>query len=219
MKTADRITLDLISELNGKGNTIVLPNYYINQWECDVFAITKSGYKIEYEIKISKEDLLKDFGKRDYNYNWHNRSREYFYKHELIKEGKRVNRFFYVITPNLIEFIDQIPKHLGVIVAEPLLKLSTNITVERIKERFKDTTLRFYNFILKRPAKILNKEKDKVDYKQIAEKVSFRENSLFYENRRIRHQEKIYEKKYKDLLKKHTELKRKHNEPAEIVWE
>jgi hypothetical protein len=40
-----------------------LNNTYVFNWESDFFAQSKSGYFIECEIKISKADFKKDFGK------------------------------------------------------------------------------------------------------------------------------------------------------------
>jgi hypothetical protein len=41
-----------------------LAKYYINNWECDLYSISKSGFTAEYEIKVDKKDFLKDFGKK-----------------------------------------------------------------------------------------------------------------------------------------------------------
>lgn len=49
-------------------------------WESDVFAITKSGYSIEIEVKISISDFRADFKKQD--------------KHYLLKHHKRENNVF-----------------------------------------------------------------------------------------------------------------------------
>jgi len=40
-----------------------LENTYVFAWESDFFSITKTGTVYEYEIKISKADFKKDFGK------------------------------------------------------------------------------------------------------------------------------------------------------------
>ena len=53
-----------------------LHNCFIFAWESDFFFITKSGYAVEIEIKISKADFKKDSEKVD--------------KHMILKEGKRV---------------------------------------------------------------------------------------------------------------------------------
>lgn len=40
-----------------------LQNTYVFNWECDFFGMSKSGYFIEVEIKISRGDFFKDFEK------------------------------------------------------------------------------------------------------------------------------------------------------------
>ena len=39
------------------------PNIYAFDWECDMLAITRSGYAIEYEIKDTYSDFKADFTK------------------------------------------------------------------------------------------------------------------------------------------------------------
>lgn len=40
---------------------IMMPNYTPSRWfECDVFAVTRSGYFHEYEIKLTKADFERD---------------------------------------------------------------------------------------------------------------------------------------------------------------
>ena len=44
----------------------VIPNYTPRRWwECDVWEITKAGYFREYEIKVSRADLLGDLKRPD----------------------------------------------------------------------------------------------------------------------------------------------------------
>jgi hypothetical protein len=38
-------------------------SYIFNDWECDFFSVTASGYYYEVEIKLSRSDFLKDFDK------------------------------------------------------------------------------------------------------------------------------------------------------------
>lgn len=49
-------------------------------WESDVFGLTKSGYSVEIEVKVSKADFRADFKKQD--------------KHYLLKHHKRENNVF-----------------------------------------------------------------------------------------------------------------------------
>lgn len=43
----------------------ILFNTFMYAWESDFFAISKSGYSVEIEVKISKADFRKDFNKTD----------------------------------------------------------------------------------------------------------------------------------------------------------
>jgi hypothetical protein len=89
-------------------NNIVLPNFYYNKFEMDLFRLLPSGYIYEYEIKISKSDFKQDFMKSNYHSGYYNK------KHDLIKSGKLANKFFFVCPENLIE-IDEIPDYAGLI--------------------------------------------------------------------------------------------------------
>lgn len=40
-----------------------LQNSYVYDWESDFFAISKSGYTLEVEVKVSRSDYFKDFEK------------------------------------------------------------------------------------------------------------------------------------------------------------
>ncbi|MEG1142057.1 MAG: hypothetical protein RSE41_06390 [Clostridia bacterium] len=108
----NKISVELLKE-QSKYNEITIPNFYYNKgkknykeyYECDLFKISKSGYTIEFEIKISLEDYKHDFTK----------SKKGVTKHELIATGKRTNKFFYVIPENIIP-LDLIPNYCGVIV-------------------------------------------------------------------------------------------------------
>lgn len=99
----NEITRKLCRELRNRGHLFVLPNFYIGDWECDIFSITARGYTNEYEIKISKADFEND----RYKIN---------YKNELklvnIITGKRVSKFWYVFPEGLK--LD-IPPYAGVI--------------------------------------------------------------------------------------------------------
>jgi len=84
--------------------------------ECDVLAISKSGYLIEYEIKRSRSDFRADFKKE--------------HKHRFLSERKAVrhgrgrnkgkmwfkipNRFYYVCETDLIKK-SEVPEYAGLI--------------------------------------------------------------------------------------------------------
>lgn len=114
MVKAELIILSLVKELRGRNREYVIPNLYLGNWECDVYSET-AKYSEEYEVKISRADYWNDFSK---SYKFY--SGGTINKHELIKEGKRVNRFWFV-TPmeltkmeNLILLTD-IPSYAGLI--------------------------------------------------------------------------------------------------------
>lgn len=106
MKLTNKIQKKLISFVQSNPYDIVIPNFYIDSTECDLFKLTKSGMCVEYEIKISKSDFKADFEKR--NLIGTN-------KHNIIEKGLRVNRFFFVIPEKLLEY-ENIPKYCGIIV-------------------------------------------------------------------------------------------------------
>lgn len=61
-------TLDMeivLMEYFGVNRNIIVPNvsWGLNLHECDLLIFSKSGYATEVEIKISKQDLLKDKNK------------------------------------------------------------------------------------------------------------------------------------------------------------
>ncbi len=45
------------------GDTYVVPNVYFFNWESDVLVYRKSGYTLEFEIKVSRSDFKADFKK------------------------------------------------------------------------------------------------------------------------------------------------------------
>lgn len=108
--TADKICIELLKWAQSSTTEIVVPNFYIGRFECDVLKISKAGHIYEYEIKISKADFKKDFDKAAY-YLGGNKT-----KHEIIKDGKRVNRFYYVVPEGLIK-PDDVPAGFGLIYA------------------------------------------------------------------------------------------------------
>jgi len=91
-----------ISKYLGIRKHVIVPNI---SWglpgmhECDIFAVKKTGYCIEIEIKRSKSDLLADFKKN------HDHS------------DKRIKEFYYALPENLLKTCEElIPKHAGIIV-------------------------------------------------------------------------------------------------------
>jgi hypothetical protein len=86
-----------------RANT-VLNNVYIDDWECDIVEITKSGYLYEYEVKISVADFKQDARKRNHKAT----------KHEVIQSGERCAYFYYIVPENIITTV---PDFAGLIYA------------------------------------------------------------------------------------------------------
>ena len=83
---------------------VVIPNFYVGQWEMDVFKMTWTWYIMEYEVKISRADFKNDFKKWD--------------KHKLLKNWElHTNRFFYVVPEWLIK-LEEVPDYCGLIYAK-----------------------------------------------------------------------------------------------------
>lgn len=106
-----------------------LANFYFDTFECDVFRLQSNGFFIEYEIKISRSDFLNDFKKKRYGVD----------KHQNIKEGKRCNRFYFVVPEGLIK-ATEVPPHCGLIyyngVYLTVVKNAKLLTKEKIKPAY-----------------------------------------------------------------------------------
>lgn len=94
-------------------NDVILPNiYYKKYFECDLFQLKTSGYTHEFEVKITKADLRKDFTKKECSWNENS-----LLKHDLILSGKRTNYFSFVLPKEFLideEIINLIPKEYGI---------------------------------------------------------------------------------------------------------
>lgn len=80
----------------------LLFNSYIFKWESDFFAISKSGYVHEVEIKINKSDFKNDFKKKVYCGNT--------LKHDYLQSKKEFtpNKFWFACPKKLI-YLEDIP--------------------------------------------------------------------------------------------------------------
>lgn len=140
MRIADDITFQYLHELR-RINKFTVANFYIGKWECDMLAVSNKGFTHEIEVKISRSDFKNDFKKlsNDYKYNGFQKGYSITHadKHTIIQEGKRVNRFSYLVPENLIS-IDEVPEYAGLIYA-------------------KKYGLHYFFSIVKKP-KLLNKE-------------------------------------------------------------
>lgn len=76
--------------------------------ECDVVVVTNSYYLIEFELKISKSDLKKDFQKK--------------HSHEC----DNIKKTFYVIPEKLEDCIELIPERFGIIIVNKKIQIDKN---------------------------------------------------------------------------------------------
>ncbi len=93
----------------------IIPNFFIGDFECDLFVINKSLRTTEYEIKTSLADYNNDFKKESAHFNLHERRSSPKNKHKQIQEGKRTNRFSFVLKKGID--VD-VPDYAGLIVYE-----------------------------------------------------------------------------------------------------
>lgn len=122
---SNQISKDLLVWAQANTSEIVVPNYYLGRYECDVMKISKAGQLTEYEIKTSRADFRKDAEKahRIHTglFEQTDRGRRAVYedetKHQSILKGKRCNRFYFVVPKGLIA-PDEVPDGLGLIYAE-----------------------------------------------------------------------------------------------------
>lgn len=119
--TSDMIIKDFIRKsLYKRKQNRIFHNLYIGSWEADILEITTSRYSYEYEVKISKSDFKNDALKSK-------RSRSFFdittkqikqlpdiLKHDVLKQGKRTNYFYFVVPDGLIKAED-VPEWAGLI--------------------------------------------------------------------------------------------------------
>ena len=103
------LTHDLMHFIISNNHLAILPRFYINGFECDLFVINKNLYTTEYEIKTCKSDYEKDFTKEN------KRTGQLYLpdkKHDVIKNGLRTNRFYFVLPSDLN--VD-VPEYAGLI--------------------------------------------------------------------------------------------------------
>jgi len=97
----------LFGYLLQRGNQLSVPNYTPARWhECDMLAITRAGYSVEFEIKISRSDFKADASKT--------------FKHFALAKGdpNGPSRFFYVVPQGMIT-VEEVPAWAGLICAVP----------------------------------------------------------------------------------------------------
>ena len=97
----------------------VFPNVFLDKYEADLLEITKAGYAYEYEIKTSKSDFKNDSKKtcgylctRETNFK-----KVPKYKTDTLKNGERVNYFYYLVPNDLVK-PEEIPEYAGLMYVE-----------------------------------------------------------------------------------------------------
>lgn len=86
----------------GYRRNLIVPNvsWGFNIHECDLLVITKAGYALEIEIKVSKNDLLKDFKKT--------------HSHK----SNKIKRLFFAVPTKMEKHIPLIPERAGIIIVD-----------------------------------------------------------------------------------------------------
>jgi len=131
------IYLELHHYLMNTSRLVVIPNYFYKGFECDILAVSKKLFTTEYEIKLTKSDFGADFQKRRDYYSW--KERKVFKsvnKHQEIMDGKRTNRFYFVVPRDLD--VD-IPDYAGKIIFYEEYKEIRFKIVKRAKTLHKET--------------------------------------------------------------------------------
>ncbi len=107
---------------NRWNKTFCIPNHHAHKWwECDVFELTRAGYFVEYEIKVSLSDFRADARKLRESYKWNPllQTTERAYsktKHQQLAERQTngPSRFYFVTPPGLVP-VELIPEWAGLI--------------------------------------------------------------------------------------------------------
>lgn len=88
-------------------------------WECDLWGVTRSGYVVEFEIKLSAADFRADRGKQVTSYNRSAGEWVLRRKHEMLRDGLGVPSRFYFVMPRDLEASvgTKVPPWAGVIYA------------------------------------------------------------------------------------------------------
>ena len=124
MMQTEEIEIAVAKFLNLKAN-IIVPNVRYGmdfQHECDIFMITKSGYGYEVEIKISKQDLMRDFKKK----NGH--------------KSNKIGRLFYAMPEYMEDCISLIPEYAGILIAK---RCDGKVECYKVRNAKKTSSYRF----------------------------------------------------------------------------
>ena len=118
----------------GKRQNLIVPNISWGlpglHYEADIVVLTKSGYAIEVEIKVSRSDLIKDKEKQ-HNHNC----------------GK-FKELYFAIPKKLLKDVEHIPEKAGILVCDKIEvgnKLYYRARLERPAKKNKTKPLDFNN--------------------------------------------------------------------------
>lgn len=164
-RLADKIKFALMRDVRSGTSDIIIPNFYLGWYEMDVCKIMKSGYVVEYEIKISRSDFFADF-KKDNGA-----------KHlKLQTSESHCNRFFFVVPQGLI-LPEEVPAYAGLI---EYREYETNSYWGRGGS----------TDIIKHAPLIHKKKRDEKIYYYLAQKLSFRSQIIEQKYRKLVYKQK-----------------------------
>lgn len=107
-KDREYVRFCLMDALRFLSYDIVVPEFTYAGCRSDVFAVA-SGRAVEFEIKMSREDLLKDFDKR-MTFGGINPM-----KHDMLASGKSIMSKFWFVVPEGLITASECPQHCGLI--------------------------------------------------------------------------------------------------------
>lgn len=117
--TERQIQLAILAEIK-TAIVCAAPNYTpAHWWECDLWAVTRAGYAVEYEIKLTAQDFRADAKKHSARWvrdaDLRGRWLPDQTKHEALQQCvHRPSRFFYVMPRDLAEELKgEIPEWAG----------------------------------------------------------------------------------------------------------
>lgn len=93
--------------------SFLMPNFTPKGWwECDVMEVTKAGYLVEHEVKVSRADFFSD--RKKSRRVWRQPGCQEV-KHELLASRECLpNRFFFACPEGLVQ-VDEVPEWAGLI--------------------------------------------------------------------------------------------------------
>ena len=119
------------------GSQICVPNYTpSNWWECDLMHITKAGYMVEHEIKLSKSDFMADAKKEKFGMAVGRSGNQSDFKHDLLRQGdsRGPRQFWFVVSQSIVDSIE-IPEFAGLkVVSETVYGTQTYLDINVVKK-------------------------------------------------------------------------------------